>query len=314
MPNTLYKWVVRDGSQAVPIGYLLPVVVRRLMETSASFAGRIQIDHHSRTMTVVSGGSAADVGECIAEIVQCWRKQRVFSILETSTREPWPVYKNADDLVCTIERSAAGLFGVNRYGVHLTGYVRCPNAKYGLKIWVPTRSASKSTFPGMLDNTVAGGLVTGEDPLECVIREADEEASLPQSFVRSSAKAVGTITYVYITDRRAGGESGLIYPECQWIYDLEMPAEIIPRPNDGEVESFDLCTVEEIQEQLSKGRFKPNCALVMVDFFIRHGILTTAEEPNLEEICQHIHRELPFPGPHEKEKVTSQRSECSIFP
>ncbi|CAI4220220.1 unnamed protein product [Parascedosporium putredinis] len=152
----------------------------------------------------------------------------------------------------------------------------------------------------MLDNTVAGGLMAGEEPFDCVVREADEEASLPSSLVRNSASLAGTITYVYVTDERAGGESGLIYPECQWVYDLEIPGDVIPVPKDGEAESFSLYSIGEIRSLLEEGRFKPNCALVMIDFFIRHGILNTMNEPHLQDICHHLHRKLPFPGPHEE--------------
>jgi hypothetical protein len=149
----------------------------------------------------------------------------------------------------------------------------------------------------MLDNTVAGGLMTGEDPFECVIREADEEASLPDHVVRGLAKHVGKVSYVYITDARAG-EAGLIYPECQWVYDLELPCDIIPKPKDGEVESFRLCSVDEIQEDLALGRFKPNCSLVLIDFFIRHGIMTRENEPDFDEIWRRLRRDLPFPNPY----------------
>lgn len=141
--------------------------------------------------------------------------------------------------------------------------------------------------------------MTGEDPLECVIREADEEASLPELLVRASAVPSGTVSYIYLTDERSGGEKGLIYPECQWVYDLELPADVIPKPKDGEVESFDLYTVEEVWEQLGRGRFKPNCALVMLDFFIRHGIMTKESEADFDQIHRRLHRRLPFPGPHE---------------
>lgn len=210
------------------------------------------------------------------------------------------MYSSAGHVVHNIERSACGLFGINRYGVHLTAFVRSESSSHGLKIWVPTRSATKETFPGMLDNTVAGGLMTGEDPLECVIREADEEASLPEALVRTSAVPAGTVTYIYVTDERAGGEEGLIYPECQWVFDLELPTHVIPTPKDDEVESFGLYTVEEIWVQLGRGRFKPNCALVMLDFFIRHGIMTKESEADFDEIYRRIHRKLPFPGPQER--------------
>lgn len=141
-------------------------------------------------------------------------------------------------------------------------------------------------------------VATGEEPFECLVREADEEASLPEELVRKNAKACGTITYIYIRESRAGGESGMIQPECQHVYDLELLSGVIPKPNDSEVEQFYLWTVEEVQEALGKGEFKPNCALLVLDFFIRHGILTEENEKDYEEIKRRLHRELEFPGPH----------------
>ncbi len=40
----------------------------------------------------------------------------------------------------------------------------------------------------MLDNTVAGGITAGEAPFESMVRECQEEAGLPEAFVRSQLK------------------------------------------------------------------------------------------------------------------------------
>ena len=53
--------------------------------------------------------------------------------------------------------------------------------------------------------------------------------------------------------------------------------------------------VDEIQEALSRGEFKTNSAVVMLDFFIRHGIITSDNEKDYVEIMQRMHRRLPFP-------------------
>jgi hypothetical protein len=89
-----------------------------------------------------------------------------------------------------------------------------------------------------------------------------------------------------------------IQPECQYVYDLELPRDTIPKPNDSEVQEFYLWTVEEVQEHLANGEFKPNCALLVLDFFIRHGILTSENESNYDEIKRRLHRDLGFPGLH----------------
>ena len=109
-----------------------------------------------------------------------------------------------------MERAVSALFGIVTYGVHLTAFVRDPEASYGMKLWVPRRAKTKQTYGGMLDNTVAGGMATGEVPLECVVREADEEASLPEDIVRKNLKAAGTITYMLLRDEKAGGETGCV--------------------------------------------------------------------------------------------------------
>jgi 8-oxo-dGTP pyrophosphatase MutT (NUDIX family) len=150
----------------------------------------------------------------------------------------------------------------------------------------------------MLDNPVGGGIATGEEPFESLVREAEEEASLPETVVRQRTSYHGTVTYTYIRESRAGGESGMVQPECEHVYDSELPADVVPKPNDSEVEDFYLWTVEEVQEHMAKGEFKPNCALIVMDFFMRHGILTKENEANYDEIKRRLYRDLEFPGPH----------------
>lgn len=53
-------------------------------------------------------------------------------------------------------------------------------------------------------------------------------------------KAVGAITYNIKS--RLGG----LCPEAQFIYDLELPSDFIPKPEDGEVAGFKLCGVDEV--------------------------------------------------------------------
>ncbi|KKK13329.1 hypothetical protein ARAM_001996 [Aspergillus rambellii] len=191
-----------------------------------------------------------------------------------------------------MERCASPLFGIVSYGIHVTCYVEDST---GLRLWVPRRSKTKQTYPGMLDNTVAGGMSTGENPFECFVREAMEEASLPEDIVRANATSVGCVSYTYVRDSRAGGETGLVQPEVEYVYDVKLAADVIPKPNDSEVEEFCLFTVDETKKALANGEFKPNCAVVLIDFFIRHGIITPENEKDFLEIITKIHRRLEFP-------------------
>jgi hypothetical protein len=55
-------------------------------------------------------------------------------------------------------------------------------------------------------------------------------------------------------------------------YDLELPLSFIPEPMDGEVESFELQTLDWVLQKIVEGGpngYKPNCNLVIIDFLIR---------------------------------------------
>ena len=213
-----------------------------------------------------------------------------FRVLAGWRNELYPIVGEGRDI--KMERAGSALFGIVTFGVHLTAYTRKENS---LHIWVPRRARSKQTYGGMLDNTVAGGISAGEEPFESVVREAAEEASLPEKLVRKSTKACGTVSYFHIRDRRAGGETGLLQPEVEYVYDLELEPEVVPKPCDDEVESFQLWNVELVQQALARGEFKPNCAVVLLDFFVRHGVLTPENEKDYVEIISRMHRKLPFP-------------------
>lgn len=298
--GTIYTLVWQDEEGEVPIGYMLRPVFEKLMEVPESIRGRVDLDPAKGTVSLLELPTEAERTRAFAKLNQHMREHQTFKILRGWRDELWPVYGRGGELLFSMERSAMGLYGNMRYGVHMTAYVRAPGSSHGMKLWVAKRAATKSTYPGMLDNTAAGGLMTGEDPFECMVREADEEASIPQDLMRKGAKEVGTIAYIYITDARSGGENGLVYPECQWIYELELPEDVVPQPQDGEAEGFTLCSVEETQALLAQGRFKPNCAVVLLDFFVRHGILTRENEPDYDEIIRRMHRRMPFPGPHQR--------------
>lgn len=236
------------------------------------------------------GYNPRELNGIIAEMLMKAKEEGVFRVLQGWRNELYPVVRSSHEQV-TMDRAASPLFGIVTYGVHMTAYMKEQNC---MKIWIPRRARNKQTFGGMLDNTVAGGISAGEQPLECLVREAAEEASFPEDLIRSSATACGTVSYFYLRDKRAGGETELFQPEVQFVYDLEVGPDFIPKPCDGEVEEFLLWTVEEVQIALAEGRFKPNCAVVMLDFFIRHGFLSAENEEHYIEIISRIHRKLPF--------------------
>ncbi|KAF2459245.1 thiamine pyrophosphokinase-related protein-like protein [Lineolata rhizophorae] len=295
--NTLYAFQVPPTDPDSPpptVGLVLPRVAEVLRGLPDW-----EIDDDALTLTLTGGTDAASRSAIVAQMAAAMRKTGHFQVLAKWRNELYPVYATASAPTTTnhlfdIERAASPLFGIVTYGVHLTGFVRDPDAPHGLKIWVPRRARAK-TYGSMLDNTVAGGVATGEEPFETLVREAAEEASLPEPLIRERATAVGTVSYFYIREERAGGETGLMQPECQYAYDIELPPDVVPKPNDDEVEGFYLWTVNEIKAALSRREFKPNCAIVMLDFFVRQGILTIENEPDYVQIVARLHRMIDLP-------------------
>ena len=296
--STLWTLIWDDGAHHIPLGLLQQATLTKLIQTPSSIKGSMEIRRSTREILIFDQPTEAERTATVAAVTNYWRENKTFRVLEGWRDELFPVYGPGDTLLYSVERTAAALFGIPTYGAHMTAYVRDESATNGVRFWIPRRSRTKKTWAGMLDNTVAGGMATGEVPLECIIREAEEEASLPDQVVRSRIKAAGTVTYIYFRKEESTGELGLLEPEVEYVYDLELPADVIPKPNDSEVEQFFLLTVEEVKEAMAKGEFKPNCAVVLLDFFMRHGTLTKENEPDYDEIKRRMHRPLPFPGPH----------------
>lgn len=280
----------RVAGHDATLGYILNSVVEKFPWSQEHWA----VDSAAKTVTLTTPADADPahrsklVAQSIAEAV----KQGNFEVLKGWRNENYPVFGPGGVYLLEMERCASCLFGIVTYGAHMTGYMEDAS---GIKLWVPRRAKNKQTYPSMLDNTVAGGMCTGEKPFECIVREAMEEASLPEPVVRPNVVARGCVTYTHVRDSRAGGETGLLQPEVEYVYDLKLDASVIPRPGDNEVEEFKLWSVSEVQEALARGEFKPNCAIIMIDFFIRHGLLTAENEPDYLEIVARLHRRLEYP-------------------
>ena len=174
-----------------------------------------------------------------------------------------------------LERSAAPLFGTTVLGVHVNGIVRAPE---GLKMWIGKRSATKPTYPGMLDNLCAGGIIFGHGVRQTLIKEAGEEASIPKA-IAEQARPVGAITY------RCERDGGL-RPDIIFAYDLDLPPDFVPAPNDDEIDHFTLLPIDKVIATVRDGfEFKFNCNLVIIDFLVRHGFITPDEPDYLAIVC-----------------------------
>lgn len=166
--------------------------------------------------------------------------------------------------ITMLDRGAVPSFGVVSHGVHCNGLVERAD---GLHVWVARRSATKLLDPDKLDHIVAGGVAAGMDADETMIKEAGEEAGVPPTLA-ARAQRVGQLRYDM--ERPEGLRRDLIY--C---YDLVLPEDFIPVPSDGEVESFALWPIGQLVETVrGTDQFKFNVSLVLIDLFLRRGLIT----------------------------------------
>lgn len=178
-----------------------------------------------------------------------------------------------------MERAAIPYFGIPAYGIHVNGYIIENNE---IKIWIARRAEDKPTYPGQLDNMVAGGQPVGIGLMENVIKEAAEEASIPYE-IASQARPCGAISYRHLHD-------GCLKPDTMFVYDMEIPPGFVPQNDDGEVASFELLPVDDVRQITASSRdFKFNCAVVNIDFMIRHGVLTP-DQPDYLDLVHGLRR------------------------
>jgi 8-oxo-dGTP pyrophosphatase MutT (NUDIX family) len=187
-----------------------------------------------------------------------------------------------DPPLLLMERAAIPLFGVRACGVHLNGFVR---GERGVAMWIGRRSRDKPTSPGKLDQLVAGGQPAGMGLRENLIKECWEEAGIP---LETAQRVVPVGAISYCLEVPQGLRSDVIFN-----FDLELPADFVPLNRDGEMEDFYLWPMEKVIETVRDTReFKPNCALVVIDFLIRHGFIPPDHPDYLQIIAGLMNRDV----------------------
>ena len=169
----------------------------------------------------------------------------------------------------TLDRGAVSFFGVRAYGVHMNGYRRIRDRTW---LWIGRRNPVKLVAPGKLDNLVAGGIGGGLGALATLVKEAGEEASIPAAVI---AQARGASAITYKMEVPQGLRDDVLF-----VYDLVVPDDFEPQNTDGEIVEFMLMEAREVLARVrDTDDFKFNVNLILIDFALRHGLLT-AEDPD----------------------------------
>ncbi|KAK4534591.1 hypothetical protein CDCA_CDCA02G0616 [Cyanidium caldarium] len=272
------------GSQrpdAPRIGFIGRCLAAELLSIDAT---RAMFDVQLESCDVSGDEGAGDTGfvrlrdgvdsEALAVAAEAMR-QHGLVIGWRNERMPLPL---GDGRMLEIERACVPYLGLESLGTHVNGYFyRDRGDGPELYVWIARRSPVKPTYPGRLDQLAAGAVPAGTPSLAAnVARELQEEASYADA---AAARPCSCVRYRYET--RKG-----LCTETLFVYDLQLPEHWTPHVLDGEVSEFYAVPASEALASLTDtpGCWKPNSALVMLDFLMRHGVVNGDNEPDYAEI------------------------------
>ena len=258
------------------VGWVRPSMAELMASTASLFVRQDDSIKFASDLNTADSRTAA-----LASQAENWVAQGHVASLRGeiySARKAW----STPDLF-RLDRGLVPYFGIRAYGIHVNGYVRRND---DLFLWIGTRNSQSRIAPGKFDNIVAGGQPAHLTIHENLIKECKEEADIP-SALAAQARATGTVTYCFDSERG-------LKPDTLFCFDLEVPDDFEPANQDGEIENFRLMSVKEALNEIKTGEaFKFNVALVILDFAIRHGVLTPDGEPDYEAILRGLHAPPP---------------------
>ncbi|WP_157314794.1 NUDIX hydrolase family protein [Chitinibacter sp. GC72] len=219
------------------IGWLEPRIAQILQQFDARFAIAahtitLQLPPHAlQTLMNAAALHLRELGE-----IRVWRDE-LYAVHPHVECGAFGI--DTANTLFTLERGAFRRFGLCSQAVHINGLTD----RAGLpQIWLGQRAATKGIDPNCLDNLAAGGIPHNETPAQCVIRELAEEAGISQHIAQQA---------VYIEQiRSTRNEIDGTHDEILYCYDLQLPAEVIPRNTDGEVAAFHRVSVAECAARL----------------------------------------------------------------
>ena len=196
-----------------------------------------------------------------------WRNER-YAVLGEYGRAP----------CFELERAAARYFGIRTFATHVNGLVRRDDAT---RMWIARRSPRKAIDPGRLDNLVGGGIAAGVSVLATLVKEAWEEAGIPQTLA-ARAQSHGT---VHVCRAQRDG----LQRETIFVHDLWLDATFTPACQDREVVGHRLITFSDAGALVANRRgpdvVTADASLVIVDCLIRHGVIAT-NSPDYAALCR----------------------------
>lgn len=273
-----YHYFLIEGYEK-PFGYIHNNFVEKI-----EWPDFWELDAEKRCLTLASAKDFQSRTRLIEETLRKGHESQKVPSLNRWANELFPLYSPTGEHELDMDGCGVDVFGIVNYSVHMIGWVMTSE---GIKFWVPRRARTKMSFPGMLDNTVGGSLASGERPIDGMVRECEEEIRLEPAYTRSNIRACGTNSFQL-------SRSDFLEPACQhqiqYLFEMELRQDIVPKIGDGEVGELLLMSLDEVRQAMKDDKFKLTCNLTYLVFFIRHGYIHAENEPDLVEICSRLQR------------------------
>ena len=137
----------------------------------------------------------------------------------------------------------------------------------GPYLWFARRSPDKPIDPGFLDNLVGGGIAAGSTADATLVKEAWEEAGIPEAMARRAS----LVSVLHVKRAMFDG----LQRETVFAHDLLLPPEFVPANQDGEAVEHRLVDLAEaartIGHDAGLDQVTLDASLVVLDYLIRHG-------------------------------------------
>lgn len=205
--------------------------------------------------------------ERTAVLAQMGQALRAQGLVRAWRNEPYGLWDKFGQAHAQIERATARFWGSLTLGAHCNGYQADAQGR-PTHLWIAQRALDKPTDPGKLDNLIGGGVPLGQTPHEALLREAWEEAGLTPGHLAELQR--GSVLELHC-DIAEG-----LQHEWLYVYDLALPAHVLPSNQDGEVAQHRAVPIAQALALAARGALTVDAALATLDFALRHGVVNDA--------------------------------------
>jgi 8-oxo-dGTP pyrophosphatase MutT (NUDIX family) len=273
MPEPAAAWPALAAARAHDPGARVPFridttlagsVAREHLGSLGHWPGMLRAHRDGVTLEVPAARRDAVLADINARLrqqglVRAWRDE-TFTVF---------ALEGAGQPLARTERAAARFWGTLTLGAHATGWVADAHGRPS-HLWIARRALTKATDPGLHDNLVGGGVPAGQTPWQALLREGWEEAGLAPELMAQARPG-------RVLRLQRDIAEGLQLEDLH-SHDLQLPAGLVPRNQDGEVAAFECLPVADALALAvppgAGGTMTVDAALVTLDFATRHGLVS----------------------------------------